>query len=356
MPTVKPQRTTTLLYASWALLVCLAVVPRFWNLAAPPFDPDEVWEVTHNSASLIEQARRVEGFPPLHGLLLGWVLAISHHDLAARVLSAVCGVVTVPVAAFLGRAIGGSAVGWWTAVLLAVSPYHIMLSRSGRPYGLYVLVCSLAVLAALRVARGHRSVWDWLWFAGASWLSLATGYLTGVLVVLLLLLLAWTLGSKATRPLARTTAGLTLACLPLLYCLWIDVREMQSDYFHVVEFDVEGYAYTYFQLLTGGCVGPAEDELRSLSPVEGVASAAPWAAVVFAVAAALAFAALRLLPRKYAGWLAVLVIAPPLILALASPAIPSGYNHRYISWMCVPLAALLAAGATLSVKRPLRLL
>ncbi|MCA9241140.1 MAG: hypothetical protein KDA37_13110, partial [Planctomycetales bacterium] len=34
----------------------------------------------------------------------------------------------------------------------------------------------------------------------------------------------------------------------------------------------------------------------------------------------------------------------------------SGYNHRYISWMCVPLAALLAAGATLSVKRPLRLL
>lgn len=67
---------------------------------------------------------------PTHIALIAASMALfGDHDYCGNVLSALCGTLTIVVIFYLGKLIGGTAVGVTSAFLLAISPLHLIYSR-----------------------------------------------------------------------------------------------------------------------------------------------------------------------------------------------------------------------------------
>ena len=68
--------------------------------------------------------------PTMSFFSYGLVMRILGATIAGgRALSVIMGVTTVVLTFFLGRMVGGRRIGWWSAIVLAVSAYHIHYSR-----------------------------------------------------------------------------------------------------------------------------------------------------------------------------------------------------------------------------------
>lgn len=85
--------------------------------------------------------------PPLfHLLLAGWIRVFGTSETAARALSVLLGALLVPVAFKLAEVLTKNRrAAWWSAALVAGSPYFIELSRSARMGALLALTSGLAL-------------------------------------------------------------------------------------------------------------------------------------------------------------------------------------------------------------------
>ncbi len=98
------------------------------------------------------------GASPLYTLALhAWTAMFGHGDLAARSLSALCSLVTVPVAYLVGRRIGGPRLGACLLLLLVLSPYNALWGTTVSPAALVVLVV-FALSLSVQAALDHPSV------------------------------------------------------------------------------------------------------------------------------------------------------------------------------------------------------
>jgi 4-amino-4-deoxy-L-arabinose transferase-like glycosyltransferase len=98
-----------------------------------------------------------QGREPLHIYLTALATALVGPGwLAVRLPSIAAGILTVPAAYLLGREVGGRSVGVLTALLLAVSYWHVHLSRLGFRAVWVPLVVALALGLALRSWRSGR--------------------------------------------------------------------------------------------------------------------------------------------------------------------------------------------------------
>lgn len=330
-------------------IACASFVGGAWraiNVEGPALDHDEVYEVTHRTTDLATLVGRTDGFPPLYRWLVAHAIEWSGRDMAARWFSVVVGTATIPLAGLLGRRLAGPRAGFAAAALLAFSASHVQASQHARAYALVILLVAWALLAAWRL-RGSDRVVDWASFLAASWLGLATHYYSAIATALLGgMLLVEKRGAARRRALAAA-AAMAGAGATLLPALRADLADA-GEFHHRVTFDVESYAFGYLSLATGGTLGPTVNELRELvgtgDRAGAIASAAPWAAAAFAPTALLLMAGWRSLRKGDRAWLAVLLVAPPLLLVAALPLTHTGYNHRYVGWMVVPLAVAAAAG------------
>lgn len=110
-------------------------------------------EIARLPLAAMFDALRHDGAPPLYYLLLhGWMKLFGTGDVAARSLSAVFSVATLPVVFTAARRRGGQVVGVSAAVLFATSPYAIRYATEARMYSLVALLVGLGWLAL------HRAV------------------------------------------------------------------------------------------------------------------------------------------------------------------------------------------------------
>jgi len=137
-----------------ALLLGAAL--RFYRL-----DAQSLWNDEGNTARLVERSVRliVEGaagdiHPPGYYLILAvWRSATGDSEFALRGFSALCGVLTIAVAAALGQRAGGWATAVGAAFLVAVHPLAVYYSQEARMYALLGLVSALTLLVAERFVR-----------------------------------------------------------------------------------------------------------------------------------------------------------------------------------------------------------
>jgi uncharacterized membrane protein len=141
----------------WAAAV-LAVAGLALRFAATgPLWLDEALSVSIASLPLSEvtDALRHDGSPPLYYLLLhGWVAVFGGGAWAARALSGVIAVATVPAAYAFARALSGSRrVALVAALLVATSPFAARYGSEARMYALAQLLVALAGWALVRLLR-----------------------------------------------------------------------------------------------------------------------------------------------------------------------------------------------------------
>jgi mannosyltransferase len=151
-----------------------------------------------------------DGAPPLfYWLLHGWMAAFGTGDVAARSLSGVFGVLSLPLAWWCGKRSGDARTAWLAVVVLAVNPFAIRYATEARMYGLEILVVFggiLAVRRALERPSGARLLLVVLLAAALAWTHYwALGLLAATVAVLALA--AWRATDAATRRAALLAAA-----------------------------------------------------------------------------------------------------------------------------------------------------
>ena len=170
-----------------AVLTLLAAALRFYGLGHQGFWFDEASTallVKFTPGQMLGLIPQSESTPPLY-YCVAWVWSRVFGDTEAglRSLSALAGVLVVPVAYFAARKLLASRrAGLITAALTAFNPLLIWYSQEARAYSLLVLFCALATLAFAyaRVTPGPRLLGAW---ALASVLALLTHYYAVIAVV-----------------------------------------------------------------------------------------------------------------------------------------------------------------------------
>jgi mannosyltransferase len=123
-----------------------------------------------------------EANPPLYYVLAwGWARVFGVGEVDVRALSALAGVITVPVAYAAAARLATPRVGLLVAAFAAVSPLLVWHSQDARAYSVLVLLASLSLLTFARALADARDRELGAWAVTAA-LALATHYFAVFLV------------------------------------------------------------------------------------------------------------------------------------------------------------------------------
>jgi uncharacterized membrane protein len=210
--------------AGGAVAVVACVVLRFWAPSALWLDETISVNIARLPVTHIPGALSHDGAPPLYYVLLHyWMDLFGTSDFAARALSGLISVATLPVFWLAGRRLGGRTVAWVTFFLALSSPFAINYATTARMYSLMILLSLLGYLAlssTLEDPTPRRR----LALAAVTAGLLYTHYWGVYLVIVTGLWLLWRFRrSGEGRPALRAMAAGTLVWLP-----WVPVFIYQT--------------------------------------------------------------------------------------------------------------------------------
>ncbi len=217
----------------WVIVVAtaLALALRILGLGHESLWLDEVSSLRLARLPLGELIAQARGdvHPPLYfALLKGWIGLAGESEVALRALSALFGVLAVPLMARIGTRLGGPRCGGLAAMFVAGSAILLHYSQEARPYMLLALLSlvlvdrQLALLERPTVTRGLA------W--GASAAALLYTHNSGVFVVLALLLHGAVVFAADPRRRAGDARGwgVALPVAALLYAPWLGALRAQT--------------------------------------------------------------------------------------------------------------------------------
>lgn len=333
-------------------LTALGAVLRFATLGLQSYHHDEIVTASRVLRLGFIHAMNAVGFsesaPPLYyALAWVWTQITGTGPWGLRSLSALAGVLTIPVAYLVGRELRGPRTGLIAAALVAVNPMLLWYSQEARAYALLALFCALSLyycVRALRVdadepAGGKRDLVLWGVFSA---LALATHYFA-----------AFPLAAEVVLLLRRrgraTWAGLWIVGLAALALAPLVIHQMSYGHAEWIGKFSLGHrlwetAATFVSGETGDVVGGPERPSLAFVPL----------ALVLAAFGLLAWRGRREEKRAAAVPLAVaaLTIGVPLLLALISTS-KDFVLARNLLPALVPF--LLVAAVALSLKRARKL-
>jgi len=333
---------------AWALaaVTLLGAVLRFATLGHQSLWLDEAWTaylVRLHPGEMLATIPQTESTPPLYYLLVwGITQVLGHGDVSVRLLSAVAGTATIPIAYATGSALATRRVGLVVAALAATSPILVWYSQEARSYALVIALSALSLLCFAR-ARERPTGWRLAAWALASMAALGTHYFAGFVVAPeAALLLAAALrprsepaGERAAdrRVLARTLAALVAVGALGSALLVIAIRQEHH----------RSAAWIHAIALSHRLFETPREWIAGFPP--GAGAWLPWAAGAIA-AAALVLLLRRGEPRErrgalLAGGIGLVALALPLLLAAVGQDF---FLARNLLPAWLPLALALAAG------------
>ena len=212
-----------------AASIVTGIVLRFWTRSHLWLDEALSVDIARLPLGDIPSALRHDGHPPLYYFLLhGWISVFGEGDTAVRSLSGVFSVLTLPLAWFAGRRVGGRITAWAFVALLALSPFAIRYATETRMYSLVMLLVLagyLLVANALERSSALRLVGITL-VAGTLLLS---HYWALWLIAASILVLAWRARTTANDDRRRTVRVLVAVVAGVLFLVpWLGVILDQS--------------------------------------------------------------------------------------------------------------------------------
>jgi mannosyltransferase len=200
-------------------LTALAALLRFATLGVQSYHHDEVVTASRILRSGFGHAMHgvwfSESTPPVYyALAWVWTQLVGTHEFGLRSISAAAGVMTVPVAYWIGTELRGRRAGLWGAALVAVNPMMLWYSQEARAYALVALFGALSVLFWLRAERtGARR--DFVWWGIWSGLAIGTHYFVAFPIAAEALMLLRRRGLRASLAGMAILAGFAVAVAPV---------------------------------------------------------------------------------------------------------------------------------------------
>jgi hypothetical protein len=169
-PDIEPRRLWGRIDLWLVAILALATFVRVWQLTAVGYNSDEA-VYSGQGAALAGDPDLSPLFPAFraHPLLFQMFLSFGYQldiaELFGRLLSAAIGVATVYVVYRIGLKLYGRKVGYVAALLFALMPYHVVVTRQVLLDGPMTLLAMLTLLALVHYAAEQRA--GWLLAAGA---------------------------------------------------------------------------------------------------------------------------------------------------------------------------------------------
>lgn|GEM_PF-1226425 len=320
------------------VLTLLTLILRFSAINSQSFWYDEAVsaEISKSSyADLIHGRAKDNGNPPLHSICTkAWSGLFGRSEIGFRSFSAVCGVLTVPLLALLGRRLLGSGVGLLAAGLLTISPLHIELSNEARTYALLHLLAVLNMWFFVVWVQRRRRIdlilcgmtaalcWYTHYYAPA--LQMSQGIALISLPRLRKLLIPWIVSMLGAILLWSP-------CLPVL------VQQLRTP--DNLE-RVPGESWVMQFLATPITFGLGRTFAWRDSPtwLLGLAALGVLVTLLCPVAVGIAHNRPRFAVVLLSGWFLIPILGPLVVAALGKPI----YSHRYAS-IGLPAFLLIAA-------------
>ncbi|HET6871175.1 MAG TPA: glycosyltransferase family 39 protein [Solirubrobacteraceae bacterium] len=193
-------------------LTLLAAFLRFYRLGHQGFWFDEANTallVHFSPGKMLGLIPQSESTPPLYyGVAWLWARVFGYSEVGLRSLSAVCGVLLVPVVYATGARLISRRAGVIGAALAACSPLLIWYSQEARSYQMLALLSSVSLLA-FAYARSEPTPRVLTTWVVASGLALATHYYAVLAVVPEALWLLWV--HRRRRPV-QVAVGVVGVC------------------------------------------------------------------------------------------------------------------------------------------------
>ena len=170
LPSVRAQRLRTFGTSRVAVIAFLvvavpAVALRTWELTALGYNSDEA-VYAGQAASLSGNAGLLPFFPVFraHPLLFQSMLSLvydvfGYSDVVGRLAAVAFGLGTVAVVFFIGRLMYGRRVGFVAALIMAVMPYAVVVSRQVLLDGPMTFFATLSLYFVARFADSRRALW-----------------------------------------------------------------------------------------------------------------------------------------------------------------------------------------------------
>lgn len=109
------------------------------------------------------------------------IASLRQEITVARVFSTLCAVLNIVLVYTIGATLYAPMAGAWAALILALSPGHVLAAQIARPDALFTLLLTVNLLLAARLLRGLGKPRRTLWLAGAVLgVSVATRFPAGV--------------------------------------------------------------------------------------------------------------------------------------------------------------------------------
>jgi len=348
MESAKSGRIRKIPAMGWILL--LAALLRFFRLGRQSYWADEVtsiWEVDGLHGSILGNlTHSIHG--PLHFALLAlWGRLGGFGEAWTRSLSALTGLAGVWLIYRLARRLATERTALLSALLLAVSPFHVWYSQEVRNYAQLITLSILSMILLLRILdRGGPLNWI------AYFLTAAAALLSNLAAVFLIA--AQGLYLLLRKPRLALRILLVLLAVSLLLLPWIRNFDIgwrpelvgRAGAVRHTNFHPLFLPYTLSVYAVGDTVGPTRDQMNRGLSLEMFLPWLPYFALAGAVFGLLFLFGLGSRrgrpegPWFYLIWLLLPMIATALLARLNVKA----YNVRYVSVGYPAFLILVASG------------
>lgn len=219
------------------LLTILGLILRLYRIDVNSIWLDEAvtYQISiHSIPQIWNSIGTGEPNPPLFYWAEHFILNFGNSELILRLIPAISGTLSIPLVFFIGRLVLDRHAGVIAAVLLTVSPFHIMYSQDARSFTLLLLIVCVALVFYLKgIFSG--SLRSWILFgifsALAFWLHFYVIIFIATLFLLVLCLNQYiNKGFKKSKPLIVSLALFIAISLPLIFQFLysIDLKLMEG--------------------------------------------------------------------------------------------------------------------------------
>lgn len=221
---MEDNRTHTIILLA---VLLLGLFLRLYDLGGESIWVDEGFSVRVSRLALpdlLDASIQGDRHPPLYHLILhGWIGQFGTSEVAVRFPSAVFGVLSIWLMYAVGRLLLGVEAGLLSALVLAMSEFHIRYSQEARMYALLVLLTLASMYFFLRLLN-REDKWTWVGYVVCTALLLYS-HTFGLLTLLVqnAYYFSNVLVSKVgIRPTVRLWLALQIA-LAVLFAPWVSV-------------------------------------------------------------------------------------------------------------------------------------
>ncbi len=203
-------------------LVVVATLIRFVTISTQSLWTDETltaFETTLPFGSMIHTVAHVETTPPLYFVLVwSWAKLFGTSEAALRSLSALAGIVLVPIAYLSARELFSRRSGVIAAAFVTFNPFMIWYSQEARAYMLLAALTGASLLFFLRARANPRSL-NLVGWVVCSALAMMTHFFAGFVIAPEAV---WLLYGGRTRAVSIAIAAIAVAQLAMLPFALID--------------------------------------------------------------------------------------------------------------------------------------